>query len=193
MKKTLFILLFCFCSPLLHAASEEDLPTGDGNPSQWTASTGTSKFAVVDETVAGAVDTDYIETFTLNNVQLFTFSHSVPVGASGISVLVNYRCLRGNGGGTAYSAASRIEVSNTGTTGTSNVLGNSFTNYTQTYATCPVSTCTNGTNGTWTKTDLDNLEIGVIASASAAAKPIRCSQVSASISYTSRRRSFLVE
>jgi len=48
------------------------LPTGDGNSTQWTRSTGSSDFGVVDESTPNG-DTDYISEATSGDLDLFTF------------------------------------------------------------------------------------------------------------------------
>jgi len=179
----IFIIFISFLiySPYVLGATEEDVPTGDGSPAAWTGG-----FADVDETVAGASDADFIISDTAGQIELFTFSHTVPANSTGISVQQNFRCHRKTGGAAAtYTLAPQIEVSNTASTGTNIDMDpvTAFTNFTETYATCPVATCTNGAGGAWDKVDLDVLEFGVNTVA-IGSKDFECSQLSLTITFT---------
>lgn len=177
----LVMISLLFFPPVVFAATEEDVPTGDGSPTAWT-----NGFAAVDETVAAANDVDFIVSSTAGQIELFTFSHTVPAASTAISVQQNFRCHRKIGGAAAtYTLAPEIEVSNTASTGT-NIdmnLVTAFTNLTETYSTCPVATCTNGAGGAWDKVDLDNLEFGVNTIA-IGSKDFECSQLSLTITFT---------
>lgn len=171
-----------------YADTEEDVPSADGSPNNWSGA-----YSTVDETVSGADDNDSITTSSTSSVEIYTFSHTVPSDATVDSVQVNFRCKRASAG--SKTVAAQIERSNTSATGGFETQTASYANYSKSWSLCPVSSCSNSTDGAWTVTDLDNLEIGVKSSSSGSGS-LNCSQVSVTISYTpatSSRRIWIVD
>ena len=84
------------------ATSSVILPTSDGNYTQWTPKTGTSHFAMVDETPCNGT-TDYNSTNTVGNRDSYTMSlSSIPAGATITEIAIAPCASRNsNGGGSA--------------------------------------------------------------------------------------------
>lgn len=87
-KKYLGIMALGVVAVAVASTSSSLLPTGVGNYSAWTPSTGSTHYTLVDETTCNG-STDYVSTNTLNNRDSYSVSlSSIPDGSliTGISI-----------------------------------------------------------------------------------------------------------
>ncbi len=118
-------------------------PTADGS-SFWTASSGTDRYAMVDE-VSSDGDTTYISRADSSNNQFFNNLPSLPAGtilSVDIHIVGKY-----TGGGLSLNA--RITVNGTSYNSTAQNATTDYVEYTFTYATNP------NTGSAWIKADVE--------------------------------------
>lgn len=161
------------------------VPTGDSPTSaanQFSPSTGTDKFAVVNDAVGTPDDAGYIFRQNSNGNQRFTFSpFTLPAGSSDITIRVTYRSKNQTG---AVSYTPRILVGSTEAAGTTSTLTSAFVDRFTDWATNPV------TGAAWTAADVNGTgsnpltEFGVGQSGTAATEEGRVSQVYISATFT---------
>lgn len=91
--------VFFISSSAYAAVTGSILPTGDGYSLQWTTSTGTAHYTLVDETTCNGL-TDYVQTTTVGQRDAFTTSlSSVPDGSTITSIAIKPCASRVSGGG----------------------------------------------------------------------------------------------
>lgn len=133
-------------------------PNADGTYSQSTPSTGTSRFALVDET-SQANTTDYVDLPSVGNKDTYGMTNLPSLASSTIhAVQVTSYCSKGDAG-TARSVANMIRSGTTELEGTSSVLTTSYLWYPSIFVTDP------NTSGAWSQTAVNNLEVGVVSKA----------------------------
>ncbi len=103
MKKTFFGLLVLALSVVGYQAFADTtssiLPTGEGYSLQWTTSTGTTHYLLVDESTCNGL-TDYVQTTTVGQRDAYTVSlSSVPDGSTITNIALTPCASRVNAGG----------------------------------------------------------------------------------------------
>jgi len=127
-------------------------PTSDGNYSQFTPSTGTSHFALVDETTPNT--TDYNDGSTVSDRDSYGMGNLAALTSQTVyGVQVNAAILKDDAG--AKSACTMVRSSSTNADGASAALGTSQVYVSQVFETDP--------NGAipWTETTVNSMESGV--------------------------------
>lgn len=128
-------------------------PTSDGGLMEWTPSTGTDGYAMVDDPAPGGpVDTDYIQAAAAPLEARFGLE-SLPSSASAVHMVAVSSRMQDGGG--ANNAAALINSDGSETTGTSRSLSSAFLSYQDYFDEDP-----NGDEA-WTQTSVERLEIGV--------------------------------
>lgn len=127
-------------------------PTSDGNYTQFTPSTGTDHYALVDETAPNT--TDYNESSTVGHRDSYGMGNLAALTSQTVyGVQVNAAMLKDDAG--ARSASTFVRSSGTDGDGASVALGTSQTYVSQVYETNP-----NGSVA-WTETSVNAMESGV--------------------------------
>jgi hypothetical protein len=127
-------------------------PTSDGNYSQFTPSTGTSHFALVDEATPNT--TDYNDGSTVGDYDSYGLGNLAALTSQTVyGVQVNAAIMKDDAG--AKSAAMMVRSSTTNSDGASASLGTSQVYVSQVYETDP-----NGSIA-WTETSVNAMEAGV--------------------------------
>jgi hypothetical protein len=127
------------------------LPNADGSNTGWTPSSGTSHYAVVDESPAND-DTDYLYTSTAGATDTENFQDITLTGS--IKGILQLACIRKDDAG-ARSAALICRVGTTDYEGPEVSLGNSYTYLQQIRETNPA------TGSPWTVADINAAQFGV--------------------------------
>ena len=129
-------------------------PTANGGTAQWTAGTGSSNYAEVDEVVPSA--SDYIKSgTTANHAHYVTLQSTSTVGASGtIKAFKALALVREDASGTS---ASQLKVKSGGTTNNTS----SFNHSTTAVYVGKIEEVDPNTSSAWTTTNLDAVEIGI--------------------------------
>lgn len=131
-------------------------PTSDGNYTQFTPSTGSSHFALVDETAPNT--TDYNESATVGQRDSYGLQNLTPLVAGDVfGVQVNAAVLKDDAG--ARSASTFVRSGTTNGDGTSASLSTSQTILAQIYEKNPDGTVD------WTVTSINAMEAGLRVSA----------------------------
>lgn len=106
--KLILISLFVFlislvCKNTYAATTGTLLPAGDGNYKQWTPSTGSTHYTLVDEASCNG-NTDYVSTTTVNNRDSYTFNLSSVPNNSTITQISITPCVSKNSSGGSNSS-----------------------------------------------------------------------------------------
>lgn len=125
--------------------------TGDGASSQWTPSTGTNHFAVIDETTPND-DTDYNSDANVGDIDLYTFPSVSPTGA--IGAVQTTMCARKDDAGTRQLS----EVCRSG--GTNFVGGLTFTMLSTYLMYMQIRETDPNTSSAWTNSGVNNAQFG---------------------------------
>ena len=126
-------------------------PDADGTTTDFTTSTGVDHYALVDETPAN--DTDYVESGTSTNKDLFEYTDLSVTPNSIAGVLVNTRALNTDLGAISMNVVARSNV--TEADSPNKALTSSAILYQHFFDEDP------DTSSAWTKTGVDNAEFGV--------------------------------
>ncbi len=150
------------------------LPTSDGNYTQWTPSTGTTHYTLVDETTCNGT-TDYVSETTVGERDSYGISLSSIANGSTITNIQITPCASRNsngGGSSTMKVFYRYNGSNSADAGAYAVTG-----------TTPAGlTATNFASLSFVKGSTSTLEIGAVYSAGT--KGVRLSRVATVITYT---------
>lgn len=131
-------------------------PTSDGNYSQFTCSTGSSHFALVDE--ASVNTSDYNDGGTVNDRDSYGMGNLSALASQTVYGLqVNAACLKDDAG--AKSAATFVRSNSTNGDGASAALGTSQSFISQIFETNPDGSVA------WTETTVNAMEAGVLVTA----------------------------
>lgn len=125
-------------------------PTSDGASTQWTPSTGTAHWSLVDETTPNS-DTDYVASSTPNQIDSYGFQ-DVSASATVFAVQTNLFARKVDSG--TRQVADLIRQSSTNYVGTTYTLASTYSFYTKLYDKDP-------TNATWTASNVNADEFGV--------------------------------
>lgn len=125
-------------------------PSGAGNTTQFTPSTG-SNYACVDE-AAPNDDTDYVETDTVGNKDTYTYGNLSGTTGTIMAVIPLLYCKKSDAG--SRSIAPVIRHSGTDYDGTAQNPGTGYTYLSQIYETNP------GTSAAWTASEINAAEFG---------------------------------
>lgn len=128
-----------------------NLPTGDGNSSQWTPSTGVNHWANVDEATPND-DTDYNSDATVGHIDLFTFASISPTGT--IAAVQTTLTARKDDAG-ARQIAEQCRSSSTNYTGATQTMNSTYGMTSEIRETDPA------TGIAWTTTGVNNAQFGV--------------------------------
>lgn len=160
------------------------VPTGDSAVDNgWSASTGTSKWAMVDDPVGTPNDdTDYVFASAANLNQLFTFDPiTIPRGSVVVGVSVTFRVRRT---ATSVNANPRIRVGGTTYEGATAVPGSTYANRTVDWLTNPKTLLA------WTADDINGVgsnalqEFGFANTQTTAGEDVRVTQAYLTVVYT---------
>ena len=124
-------------------------PTGAGNYTQWTPSTG-SNYQNVDDNPAND-DTDYNSSSTANQKDSFAFGDVTPTSGTVYGVQVNLVTRKDDGGTRSIRSLNRL--SGTDANATAQTIGSSYANYAFIHETKPGG-------GSFSITDVNNSEFG---------------------------------
>lgn len=131
-------------------------PTSDGNYSQFTCSTGTTHYALVDETTPNT--TDYNDGSTVGHRDSYGMGNLAALTSQTVyGVQVNAAILKDDAG--AKSASTMVRSGSTNGDGASAALGTSQVYVSQVYEQDPAATAA------WTETTVNAMEAGVIVTA----------------------------
>lgn len=151
-------------------------PDSNGSTAQWTAGTGSSNFAEVDEVPTDG-DTTYIQKAAASSqAHLVGLDSTTTAGISGtINCVKAYQSCRES---VSVTSATLIRIRSGGTNSDSSKLNGStsFQSQFRVLATDPAD------SAAWTTTDLDSVEIG--ASDTAATASVRCSTMALYVDFT---------
>lgn len=125
------------------------LPTGAGAAATWTPSAG-SNYQNVDETSTDD-DTTYNEDSTPGNIDSHAMENLTPAAATVIAVLVNNVAKKTDAG--PRTTRNKVRLSGTYSNGTNRNLTTSYMNYQDVFTTKPGG-------GSWSVTDVNNVEAG---------------------------------
>lgn len=127
-------------------------PTSDGTYSQFTPSTGTEHYSLVDETNPNA--TDYVDGSTVGQIDSYGMGDLSPIASQIVyGVKVNAAVLKDDAG--AKSVATMVRSGSTDAAGASAALGTSQTYVSQIYETNPSG------SAAWTEAAVNAMEAGV--------------------------------
>jgi hypothetical protein len=124
-------------------------PTGAGNYTQWTPSTG-ANYAAVDDNPAND-ETDYNSSSTASQIDSFVFGDVTPTSGTVYAVCVNLMARKDDAGTRTLRALARL--SGTDATGSSVNIGTSYVVYQSILETKPGG-------GSWSISDVNNSEFG---------------------------------
>ena len=180
-KKTLYLFTLLLGTAMAFLfigyafATNETLPTSDGNYTQWTPSTGTSHFALVDESPCNGT-TDYNSTNTVGNRDSYGVNISSVPNAATITSIKIIPCASRNtsgGGNPTMNVFYRFNGVNSSDAGSYSLTG-----------TTPVDLATTTFSGlSLQKSSTSTLEEGVVLTTGA--KGARVSRLALVYSYTS--------
>lgn len=163
-----------FVSTAYAASTNNLMPTSDGNYTQWTPSTGTSHFALVDETPCNGT-TDYNSTTVVGNRDSYGVSlSSVPDGSTITAIAIKPCASRAASGGAApvMNVFYRANGVNSADSGSYSLSG-----------TTPTELATTTYSGlSIVKSSTTTLEIGAVLTSST--KGARLSRISTILTYT---------
>lgn len=126
-------------------------PNADTAQKQWTASTGSDNFAMIDETLMST--TDYVYTSTVNNYDLYDFGNLSSTPTSISAVTVNALAQKDNVATRAI--ATPIKSGSTTSDGANVYLSGGWALSNQLYATDP------NTSSAWTASAVNSIQAGV--------------------------------
>jgi hypothetical protein len=166
-------------------ATQDRLPTGIGNQTNWTSSTGSAKYLDVDDAIGAPDDaTSYLYRADSGAAQQFTYT-AFDITASAVAyVRVTARVQRTATGDCNSQGRLRISATNY-ITGSASALTTSWTDYTYDSLTNPASGAAwteaevEGTDGTYPLT-----EFGLQCGGMATGEQAECTQVYGTVDYT---------
>lgn len=159
-------------------ATQDRNPTGDGASVQWTPSTGSTHWNLVDEVTAND-DTDYVSATTANIKDLFTFSafSITSDDITSVKVILRVRTLTGT-----RTPSAILRVNGTNYLTSLGSIGVTWTTITTTWSTNP------DTSLAWTEADVEGTganplqQIGI--DSGGLGPDMRCTQCFATVDYT---------
>jgi hypothetical protein len=171
-KKYFGILALCSCAIAYAASTASIYPTGAGTYSQWTPSTGTTHYTLVDETSCNGT-TDYVSTTVNGNRDSYAVSlASVPDGSTITSVSVTPCASRNSNKTSVMNVFYRLNGVNSADQGAYSLTG-----------TTPVQLASTNFSGlSVVKGASTTLEIGAVLTSGTGGA--RLSQLATSITYT---------
>jgi hypothetical protein len=126
-------------------------PTADTAQKDFTPSTGTSNYAMVDDTLYND-DTDYVSASTAGNKDLYDVADLSFTPANVYAVQVTWRARKDDA--TARTVRANLKSGGTTTNGTTQAMGASYVSFHDLYLTDP------NTSAAWTPTNVNAIQIG---------------------------------